>query len=391
MTKYKQSQITKKMLIIVAAVVTMSNLTFNLGIFNQTAKADIYEEKIKKLRETNQYYESQAYELRQKADTLQGEVDFINQQKAQIQSAIDKISARIAELNQEIAQLEKAIEDNREALGSVLTKIYLAGEVSTIERLASSRAITDFIDEEAKNQSLRQSISTKLSEIKTQREEVTAKKTEQETALADQKVQMAAQQKLEAEKQKILDQTRGDENTYRQMTANNNAQIEALRLEQKKTNCQSTGGTWLDSGTCYFAPSSGVSIPAGVPGGGGYPGKWANAPLDAYVDPWGLYTRECVSYVAWKVYSTGRFVPHFAGQGNANQWPATTSRHGIAQGSSPKVGAAAVSMAGRYGHVMYVEAVHGDGTITVSDYNLMWDGLYRIYRRSASGLVYIYF
>ena len=40
---------------------------------------------------------------------------------------------------------------------------------------------------------------------------------------------------------------------------------------------------------------------------------------------------------------------------------------------------------------MYVEAVHGDGTITVSDYNLLWDGNYRIYRRSASGLIYIYF
>jgi surface antigen len=40
---------------------------------------------------------------------------------------------------------------------------------------------------------------------------------------------------------------------------------------------------------------------------------------------------------------------------------------------------------------MYVEAVHGDGTITVSDYNLGWDGLYRYYTRSASGLTYVYF
>ena len=38
-----------------------------------------------------------------------------------------------------------------------------------------------------------------------------------------------------------------------------------------------------------------------------------------------------------------------------------------------------------------VEAVNGDGTITVSDYNLGVDGLYRYYTRSASGLTYIYF
>ena len=46
---------------------------------------------------------------------------------------------------------------------------------------------------------------------------------------------------------------------------------------------------------------------------------------------------------------------------------------------------------GYYGHVMYVESVNGDGTITVSDYNFAWDGLYRHYTRSASGLTYVYF
>ena len=60
-------------------------------------------------------------------------------------------------------------------------------------------------------------------------------------------------------------------------------------------------------------------------------------------------------------------------------------------GSTPKVGSAAVLMEGEYGHVMYVKSVNGDGTITVSDYNLKWDGLYRYYTRSASGLTYVYF
>ena len=54
-------------------------------------------------------------------------------------------------------------------------------------------------------------------------------------------------------------------------------------------------------------------------------------------------------------------------------------------------GAAAVMNIGYYGHVMYVESVNGDGTITVSDYNFAWDGLYRHYTRSASGLTYVYF
>lgn len=377
MTNYKKHKITNQALLIITAIIlATSGLSLNHILLNNQARADVFDEKIRKLRETNKYYESQAYDLRKKAESLEAEVAFINEQKAQIQVAINQINARIDALNKEIAALEKSIADNREALGDVIAKIYLSSQVSTIERLASSKAITDFIDEEAQNQTLRQNLSITLKEIKQQREDVGIKKADQVKTLEEQQKQMNAQVALENEKQRILNQTKGDENLYRQMTAENNARIEKLRAEQIEAN---------------RIANAGFNIPQGIPGGGGYPGKWANAPLDAYVDPWGLYTRECVSYVAWKVYSTGRFVPHFGGRGNANQWPSTTARHGISQGSQPKAGAAAVSMVGYYGHVMYVEAVHGDGTITVSDYNLNWDGLYRIYKRSAKGLIYIYF
>ncbi len=95
--------------------------------------------------------------------------------------------------------------------------------------------------------------------------------------------------------------------------------------------------------------------------------------------------------MAWKVASTGRHVPHFGGAGNANQWPSTLAQHGIQSGSNLVAVSAAMLPSGAYGHVMYVESVNGDGTITVSDYNLQWDGLYRKYTRSAAGLTYIYF
>lgn len=392
MTKTSKNNISRKFLLAMAVMMATSGLSLNYLLSGKSARATDYEQQIRRLKEANAYYEKEAYQLRKKADSLAGEVELINQEKAQIQTAIDQINARIEVLNNQITRLEKDIDNNREALGDVLAKIYLSSNVSTIERLASARAITDFIDEEAQAQTMRQNITTKLQEIKRQREQVSNKKDEQIKALALQKKQMATQQKLEQEKQALLDQTRGDEAEYKRLTSVNNSQIEELRLAQKKANCAAIGGTWLETGVCYQAPQAGsYNIPQGVPGGGGYPGQWAFAPLDAYVDPWGLYTRECVSYVAWKIHSTGRFVPHFGGRGNANQWPSTTARHGIPQGSQPKAGSAAVSMVGYYGHVMYVEAVHGDGTITVSDYNLLWDGNYRIYRRSASGLIYIYF
>ena len=56
-----------------------------------------------------------------------------------------------------------------------------------------------------------------------------------------------------------------------------------------------------------------------------------------------------------------------------------------------RVGDVAVSNSGTYGHVMYVEAVHGDGTITISQYNADWKGNYSEGRRSTRGLTFVHF
>ena len=51
--------------------------------------------------------------------------------------------------------------------------------------------------------------------------------------------------------------------------------------------------------------------------------------------------------------------------GNGGQWVANAAARGFATGSAPRVGAIAETP----GHVAYVEAVHGNGTITISEMN----------------------
>jgi surface antigen len=123
--------------------------------------------------------------------------------------------------------------------------------------------------------------------------------------------------------------------------------------------------------------------------GGGYP--YANVPFpNTSVDPWGLYKRQCVSYAAWKVSASGRNMPNWSGKGSAYMWDDNARAAGIPVDSTPRVGDVAVKNGGS-GHVMYVEAVHGDGTIKVSDYNNDGRGTYGERTRSAAGLVFIHF
>ena len=336
-----------------------------------------YETEIKAKEQEASKYNSEASRLGEMADNLQSELDKINGQIAAIQGQIADSQKKIDNLNAQIKKNEILIKQRRKAMGQVLADMHVDDQISPLEMLASSNSIGDYIDKQEQRSSLRTSLNGKIKEIKALQKKLEENKKLVENTLRDQEAQRNVLSSKQSEKAKLVADTKNDQNAYSALAQKRNSEVAKLREEQAAANRRALG--------------SGVSIPGGIPGGGGYPGVWANAPLDAYVDPWGLYTRECVSYVAWKIHSTGRYVPHFGGAGNANQWPSTAARHGISSGSTPKAGAAAVMNIGYYGHVMYVESVNGDGTITVSDYNFAWDGLYRYYTRSASGLTYVYF
>ena len=336
-----------------------------------------YEAEIKAKEQEASKYNSEASRLGEMADSLQSELDKINGQITTIQGQIVDSQKKIDNLNAQIKRNEILIKQRRKAMGQVLADMHVDDQISPLEMLASSNSIGDYIDKQEQRSSLRTSLNGKIKEIKALQKKLEENKKLVENTLRDQEAQRNVLSSKQSEKAKLVADTKNDQNAYSALAQKRNSEVAKLREEQAAANRRALG--------------NGVSIPGGIPGGGGYPGVWANAPLDAYVDPWGLYTRECVSYVAWKIHSTGRYVPHFGGAGNANQWPSTAARHGISSGSTPKAGAAAVMNIGYYGHVMYVESVNGDGTITVSDYNFAWDGLYRNYTRSASGLTYIYF
>ena len=362
-----------------AALVAVAVLVAGSGVFalGSHVFARDYEAEIKAKEQEASKYNSEASRLGEMADNLQSELDKINNQITAIQGQIVDSQKKIDNLNAQIKRNEILIKQRRKAMGQVLADMHVDDQISPLEMLASSNSIGDYIDKQEQRSSLRTSLNGKIKEIKALQKKLEENKKLVENTLRDQEAQRNVLSSKQSEKAKLVADTKNDQNAYSALAQKRNSEVAKLREEQAAANRRALG--------------SGVSIPGGIPGGGGYPGVWANAPLDAYVDPWGLYTRECVSYVAWKIHSTGRYVPHFGGAGNANQWPSTAARHGISSGSTPKAGAAAVMNIGYYGHVMYVESVNGDGTITVSDYNFAWDGLYRNYTRSASGLTYIYF
>lgn len=89
---------------------------------------------------------------------------------------------------------------------------------------------------------------------------------------------------------------------------------------------------------------------------------------------------ECVDWAAWKLVEyTGTYGTHkVSGMGNGGDWGANAKGKGIAVDMNPVAGDAVywlpgVGGAGGYGHVGTVQAVNGDGSVVIEEYNFGGD------------------
>lgn len=366
-----QSSTTKKPLYRVLLVLA---LAFVCAVYPAASvAADRFDDQIRALRQEAEAYQAEAGRLRAEANTLQNAVNALNAQAAALQAQISSNEAHAEQLAQQIKDTEQRIANQKEALARNLRSMYLESSISPLEMVASSKSIGDFIDKQEYRNKIRDTIQQSLETIKTLKLELEEKKVAVEHVLADQKRMRDDLARQEAEKNTLLAQTQGQEAAYQALVGQKNSEISNLQAQQRAANAR-------------FIPSGG-----GPPCGGGYPGLWCNAPMNTYVDTWGMYSRQCVSYTAFKVAQSGRYMPYWGGKGNANQWDDNARASGIPVDGNPQVGDVAIWNIGYYGHAMYVEAVHGDGTITISQYNADWNGTYSTNRISASGLDFIHF
>src|SRR4051794_39674893 len=114
-----------------------------------------------------------------------------------------------------------------------------------------------------------------------------------------------------------------------------------------------------------------------------YPKRLKHAGLDALVDPWLFYNRECTSFVAWRLNNDAGapFTNYYLGEhwGDASNWRHAANQADVTVNDIPAVGAIAWWRAGSAGssrgHVAWVESVSGS-SIEIEEYNYATSGGY---------------
>lgn len=349
--------------------------------------ADSYDEKIRALQQENKAKKYALSALQVEASSYQ---DAIAQLQAQISGVQAEINANVAkqkELQGKIDESQRELDEQKRILGENIRVMYVEDQMTTIEMLATSKNLSEFVDKEEYRTAVKNKIQESMKRIAVLQNQLKEQKTEAERLLVQQKAQQNQLAYSRAEQSRLLNLNQSQQNEYNAQMSANSAKIAELKEQQAIENTRLFGGG------------------GGTVGGGGYPWGYAKCVHTGRVEgscpnyDWGINGqiwnyqnggygyRNCTDWVAWRAQAPG-------GLGNAKQWDDRAAAMGYTVSDTPRKGAAAVSNSGTYGHVMYVESVNSDGSIIISDYNRAGTGLYSVTTLSASkaaSLVYVYF
>lgn len=335
----------------------------------QVVAADAYQDQIKALQSQNADAQGKVGDLQAQASTYQDQINNLQSQIDGLQNSINANVAQQASLQQQIVAAQAEIDKERAILASDVKAMYVDGTPTTLEVLATSKNLSEFVDKQEYRTTVQNKLQDTLKKIAELQKQLQTQKTQVEQLLREQQTQQAQLDANRGQVQQLLNLNQSQQADYTNQLKANNAKISQLQAIERAMYARATG--------------TGGTSPVGYPVkyknfstsyskcGGGYSYCWAG--FDQQVsDPWGLgYAHECVHYVADSLTRSGRHVPNMAGAGNANQW----INYGT-QVSNPQRGDVAYMPMPGVGHVGIVEYVNDDGTVHISQMNWPYGGYY---------------
>ncbi|MFY9228474.1 MAG: CHAP domain-containing protein [Candidatus Microsaccharimonas sp.] len=357
------------LIVLIVAVFTVTSFQ----LVNPVA-ADEYDDKIRALQADMARYQAESDRLNGEAVSLANALAQITNEKNALQAQVNLSQSQYDKLVIDIADTEKKIKSNQDALGTTIANLYIDGQTTSIELLAGSDSISDFINKQSYRSSIRDQLSSTIKTVKDLKTKLSNQKVDVEKVLNEQKSARDALVAKEEQQANLLAQTRNDEATYQGLIANSASQIAEAKATQATIQARingAGGNTLINTGSLTAYPWNNNNCPmwgylstGGADGAGG--------------DGRGYGCRQCASYVAWRIAKeTGIYYDW----GNAVDFPRNAKNAGYVEGP-PMPGSIAVmnpAKAGQsYGHVAWVEAVNGNN-ITVSQYNYNYGQGYGMY------------
>jgi hypothetical protein len=326
-------------------------------------RADFYQNQINSLSSQNSLTQAQLNALQLQATNYQQAINAYQVQINDINNSIASNNNKQAADEQAIATDEAKITLNKQYLSNDIKTMYVQGQMTMIEQLATSQNLSTFVNKQEDDIKVQDSLDSLLTSIKSLQLQAQNNANEVAALIKTEQAQQAQVASDESQQAQLLNMNQQQQSAYNAQIAANNSQIAALKAEQV---------------AAYAAIARSVQVkPSGGGGGacdvgygnGGYPSTLCDAPQDAILDANGFPNRECTSFADW-YFTNIEGNSSFQVNGNAGWWW-ETSNYAVSTYPDVQVGALGIEPSssldapvpslhgGYYGHVMVVLALPG--------------------------------
>jgi peptidoglycan hydrolase CwlO-like protein len=334
--------------------------------------ADTYTQQIQNLQNKNNSTQQTVGSLQLQAQTYQSTLDQLSAQISLIESQITTTENNINTIKLQIAANQAKLVSEKNSLSSLLESMYVDGHMTTLESLATSNNMSDFVTKIEYQNMVQQQIQGSLTTINATQVTLNEQNANLNKSLSDEQYQNAQLASAQQQQVTLLAYNQQQQDAYTQQIQANNSQIATLQAEEAAAlaaNTGSGGSSPVGAAIKYKNMTSPVSC------GGGYSYCWTTYLDQPVSDPWGFgYARECVHYALDYLQRNGYIIPYFPpGEGNALNWVSITTHASSATratlDASPEPGDVVYMPIAPLGHVGIVDWVNSDGTVHVSQYN----------------------
>lgn len=256
----------------------------------KSARGDSLDQQINALKKQAADLQNQSANYKAQANDYRSKVNALNTQVELIQTQINLSQANYNKVSKEVDQAKSDLETQKAILDENIRAIYKQGEFNSLELIASSDNLSDFVNKQEYSQKVKDKVESSLAKITALKAQLEKQQTELAGLLKDQQAQRAQLEATRNEASQLLAVAQQSADKADAQVRDTNSQLAKLRAQQAAAIAAVSGGQTYG-------------------GTGGYP--WANVPFpSSVVDNWGMYARQCVSYTAWRVASSGRYMPY---------------------------------------------------------------------------------
>lgn len=199
---------------------------------NSTDTIKQLRQEINAIKNENQTHENAQSILSVEASSLSDAINKLQDQINVSQARINELEGEITKLEKQIADTEIELAKQKKLLGESIKAMYVSGEISTIEMLATSKDLSDFFDKQQYQESVRQKIKSTLDKVTLLKLELSTKKELVKATLSEQKNIQSQIEAQRAEKDRVLSLNQAEQDALEEKIQGNNGRIAELRKKQ---------------------------------------------------------------------------------------------------------------------------------------------------------------